>query len=183
MITTELQHDRALSEQLADDARRADRALELTGFNVEYAVQAYLEAQLWTQHDELYPEADNEIEEVEGVDRSEHGEMMDAFYSPDDIDSDYVDSVRAEIVDFVAAHPLAVRLYLGKRSSGDFGEDFLLTRDGCGVGFWDRGLGAVGNYLSLHTRPYGDSGYLYDGALCSDPRGARTFEPGILYGP
>ena len=42
------------------------------------------------------------------------------------------------------------------------GRDFLLTRDGHGTGFWDRGYGAIGKRLTDACRPYGDSG-LYVG--------------------
>lgn len=42
------------------------------------------------------------------------------------------------------------------------GHDFLLTRDGHGAGFWDRGLGDKGDRLTAACKPYGDSG-LYVG--------------------
>lgn len=37
------------------------------------------------------------------------------------------------------------------------GGDFLLTRNGHGTGFWDRGLGQVGTELTEMARPYGES--------------------------
>ncbi|MEG8178154.1 hypothetical protein GZH49_06335 [Nocardia terpenica] len=164
--------------QNPDDARTA-RALELTQFVVSEAVEGYLEAKLWTQYDELFPDADNDLpEDIEGIDRSEHCERLDGFYSVDDIDPRYIAEVRNEIVDFVTAHPLAVRLYLQKRTSGDFAHDFLLNRDGNGTGFWDRGLGTLGCCLSKWAEVYGASDDLWDGALSDDP----NFEPGRLYG-
>jgi hypothetical protein len=36
------------------------------------------------------------------------------------------------------------------------GHDFWLTRNGHGVGFWDRGLGAVGDALSKAAQAYGE---------------------------
>jgi hypothetical protein len=36
------------------------------------------------------------------------------------------------------------------------GHDFWLTRNRHGAGFWDRGLGEVGERLTAATRPYGE---------------------------
>jgi hypothetical protein len=35
------------------------------------------------------------------------------------------------------------------------GIDFYLTRNGHGAGFWDRGLGSIGDELSKDAKPYG----------------------------
>ena len=35
------------------------------------------------------------------------------------------------------------------------GHDFALTRNGHGTGFWDRGLGRIGDMLSNECKPYG----------------------------
>ena len=35
------------------------------------------------------------------------------------------------------------------------GHDFALTRNGHGTGFWDRGLGAIGDMLTEECEPYG----------------------------
>lgn len=40
------------------------------------------------------------------------------------------------------------------------GHDFLLTRQGHGAGFWDRGLGEVGIELTNVSKAYGDT-YVY----------------------
>lgn len=40
------------------------------------------------------------------------------------------------------------------------GHDFYLTREGHGAGFWDRGLGIVGDALTALAKPYGSSDYL-----------------------
>ncbi len=37
------------------------------------------------------------------------------------------------------------------------GHDFYLTRNGHGAGFWDQGLGAVGERLSKACKPYGST--------------------------
>jgi hypothetical protein len=42
------------------------------------------------------------------------------------------------------------------------GHDLWLTRNGHGVGFWDRGLGERGDWLTGMTKPFGDA-HLYAG--------------------
>lgn len=85
----------------------------------------------------------------------------------DTIDEDCVESVSAEALleikreceDFQAANKAdleaayAVRDYCEERA----GHDFYLTRNGHGAGFWDRGLGAVGDRLSKACKPYGST--------------------------
>lgn len=49
------------------------------------------------------------------------------------------------------------------------GHDFALTRNGHGAGFWDRGLGEVGERLSDLARLYGESSWYVgdDGSVTS----------------
>jgi hypothetical protein len=55
------------------------------------------------------------------------------------------------------------------RMTGEqLGYDFYLTANGHGAGFWDRGLGELGNWLTSIANPYGemgiyvgDDGFLY----------------------
>ena len=44
----------------------------------------------------------------------------------------------------------------GRYSWSQAGHDFALTRNGHGAGFWDRGLGLVGDALTSIAKPYGD---------------------------
>lgn len=37
------------------------------------------------------------------------------------------------------------------------GHDFWLTRNGHGAGFWDRGLGELGEYLTAMSKPFGSA--------------------------
>tara|TARA_Y100001938_G_scaffold40376_1_gene55889 strand:+ start:111 stop:518 length:408 start_codon:yes stop_codon:yes gene_type:complete len=46
--------------------------------------------------------------------------------------------------------------------SGSAGHDFWLTRNGHGAGFWDRGLGELGDRLSKASKAFGES-HLYAG--------------------
>lgn len=51
--------------------------------------------------------------------------------------------------------------YAEARSWGDAGHDFFLTREGHGAGFWDRGLGELGDRLSKACKGWGEYGYPY----------------------
>lgn len=42
------------------------------------------------------------------------------------------------------------------------GHDFYMTRNGHGVGFWDRGLGELGTWLTGICKPFGEA-YAYVG--------------------
>jgi len=206
---------------------RIDRhtyALDVSGLDVDEAVQGYLEAQLWTTTDELWRldyEAESALiklsdgaeltawenealegwKAVFGVDGlglsfgergpntdKHHDENLDSFYSLDDIDGNYVEAVEAEVREFAATHPLAVRMYLAQRdssashgtgsASAHFGHDLLLTRDHHGVGFWDRGLGELGEYLTSCAERIGGSADLFDARLATEPH--RATEPLLI---
>lgn len=160
-------------------------AIELSGADIEDMIDGYLECQLWAGLDNgqrhewrrstfgtnvvcdkcgLLTLDDEDIESpCEPV-------PYDENYSVDDIAPEYVDKVRAELSEVVAAHPLAVRMYLTQRKhnasdgsvSAHFGHDFYLTREGHGAGFWDRGLGELGDYLTGIAKSYGSADGLWD---------------------
>ncbi|UTN92852.1 hypothetical protein SEA_BENCH_134 [Mycobacterium Phage Bench] len=134
------------------------RSVELSGADINAMVEGYLDAQLWA-----------------GLDYREEGSEpvhYDENYSREDIAEDYVAAVRAELTEVVAQHPLAVRMYLNARNvrldwegsewSSAFGHDFYLTREGHGAGFWDRGLGELGEYLTGIAKSYGSAETLHD---------------------
>ncbi|AYR00241.1 hypothetical protein PBI_PAT3_131 [Mycobacterium phage Pat3] len=136
--------------------------IEASGADINAMVEGYLDAQLWA-----------------GLDYREEGSEpvpYDENYSREDIAEDYVAAVRAELTEVVANHPLAVRMYLAvsptarptygderKRLSNEhFGHDFYLTREHHGAGFWDRGLGELGDYLTKVAHSYGAATELWD---------------------
>ncbi|QQM15371.1 hypothetical protein SEA_POUND_216 [Mycobacterium phage Pound] len=132
------------------------RSIELSGADIDAMVTGYLEAQLWAGLD--YRDEDSEPVHY------------DENYSLEDISPEYVEHVRAELSEVVAQHPLAVRMYLNAREydpgqgtvSAHFGHDFYLTREHHGAGFWDRGLGELGEYLTRIADSYGSADELYD---------------------
>jgi hypothetical protein len=97
---------------------------------------AYVECALWSSNDESTPAG---------------GEPFDQNYGPDDIAPETLASMRADCDSFADAEAAD----LAGMNDGQAGHDFWLTRNGHGAGFWDRGLGALGDRLTQACRPYG----------------------------
>ena len=111
------------------------RACDLDGFT-----RAYLECALWSSHDES--------DEC-------GGDPLDENYSTDDIALEALQSAIDDCLSFQADN--ADDLAESGLSDEQAGHDFWLTRNGHGAGFWDRGLGAVGDRLSKASKPYGSA--------------------------
>jgi hypothetical protein len=63
-----------------------------------------------------------------------------------------------------AYHPLNEALNENGYGMEQAGNDFFLTRNGHGAGFWDRGLGSSGEAMSLIARSMGESStFILDG--------------------
>lgn len=154
----------------------------LVGADVDAIVKGYLDCQLWAQLDYDNPSCDCHASDPQNAC---HNYNLDKRYGLDDISADYVDRITGEIADIVVAHPLAVRMYLARLQrhgrSGDgmssaaaneqFGHDYYLTREGHGAGFWDRGLGELGQYLTNVSKWAGAADDLSDdgnGGLAAD---------------
>lgn len=74
--------------------------------------------------------------------------------------------MRADVEAFVKANEASL-LASGLRDE-QIGHDFWLTRNGHGAGFWDRGLGAIGDKLTAACKTFpqvdlyvGDDGKIY----------------------
>lgn len=116
--------------------------------------QAYIECALWSSTDDK-------------------GEPLDREHSPDDIDPATLQGMISDCQDFQESNrELLERAYALYTHSPEWshesqaGHDFWLTRNGHGAGFWDRGLGAVGQELTQAAKIYG-SVYLsaYEGKV------------------
>ena len=85
------------------------------------------------------------------------GAPLDDNYDSSDIAEESRNAAEAEIVDFLAlceSEGLRPFMHMGDEQ---FGHDFWLTRNGHGAGFWDRGLGEVGEKLTELAKTYGSS--------------------------
>lgn len=83
----------------------------------------------------------------------EGDEPLDALYDCDDFAESACIEMQEDIRDFIIAQWDDVR----DLGACQVGHDFLLTRNGHGTGFWDRGLGERGDRLTAACRPYGES--------------------------
>jgi hypothetical protein len=61
--------------------------------------------------------------------------------------------MRSELTDFVLKNQALLKA--SGLQDTQIGHDFWLTRNGHGAGFWDRGLGAIGDQLTTACKPYG----------------------------
>jgi hypothetical protein len=115
--------------------------------NIDNILKHYVIAALWSSVDE-------------------DDTPLDTNYSVEDIDSDALAKMREDVRDFVnVAHK---DLVASGQSEEQIGHDFWLTRNGHGAGFWDRGLGEVGDRLTAVCKIYsgvdlyvGDDGKVY----------------------
>jgi hypothetical protein len=111
----------------------------MTPFDIETILRHYMICALWSSNDESDESG---------------GDPMDANYDLEDIAPESVAEMREDVTDFVRAN---TQLLLDSgQSEEQIGHDFWLTRNGHGAGFWDRGLGEVGDRLSEACKPYGE---------------------------
>jgi hypothetical protein len=85
----------------------------------------------------------------------EDGSPLDRFFSADDISPDAIAQMRSECRDFIRHSLPLLREY--PQGCEQLGHDFWLTRNGHGAGFWDRGLGDLGDKLSAAAKTFGSS--------------------------
>jgi hypothetical protein len=86
------------------------------------------------------------------------GEPLDETYDADDVAPESITEMRKECDDFVNANENDLTDVQAEQA----GHDFALTRNRHGAGFWDRGVGALGDRLSEAAKVYGTQG-LYVG--------------------
>lgn len=107
--------------------------------NLDTFTIAYITCALWSSNDESTPQG---------------GEPMDRNYSMTDIAPETLRSMRDDCARFQEAHAALIeRAGLSAESAG---HDFWLTRNRHGAGFWDRGLGDVGEKLTDAARAFGE---------------------------
>lgn len=123
----------------------AERGLTMTTdtlpFNVGRVLHEYLVCALWSSCDE------NDV-------------PFDRDHDIEDLAPESVKESREVCVDFLTTNQ--ADLEASGLDESQIGYDLWLTRNGHGAGFWDRGLGEIGDRLSDMSKPYGE-GYVYKG--------------------
>lgn len=108
---------------------------------VDLAVEGYLAAMMWLGFEGTYPSAD-------------------------DLSPAAAASIREDVLGLYLSAREAHRDVRVAMEGSQFGHDFYLTRNRHGAGFWDRGLGDLGQWLTDMSHPYGESGeYIGDDGL------------------
>ncbi len=98
------------------------------------------------------------------------GQPLDESFSPDDIDGATLERMLKDCYDFVEAN--AADLETSGLSPDRAGHDFWLTREGHGAGFWDEGLGEIGDRLTKAAKAYGSFELYVDDS--TDPPKVRS---------
>ncbi len=113
-------------------------------------LEAYMTAALWSTTHTIDP-INPDDEDAEGETRN-----LDDDFSILDIHPDTVKEMAKDCAKFQTEnrlHLLAAYKREGYTESSA-GHDFWLTRNGHGVGFWDRGLGVVGDTLTAAAKQF-----------------------------
>lgn len=109
-------------------ARPWDGEARATADTCEQVLEAYVTCALWSSTDE-------------------DGTPMDRDHTPDDIAPDSLDRMAEDVFAFLSSC-WNDGLDLSAIEPAQIGHDFWLTRNGHGAGFWDRGLGELGDRLT-----------------------------------
>lgn len=92
------------------------------------------------------------------------GDELDQHYSADDLADEAQAQMAEDVVTFARDNAADVVAAADQLEYGypAIGHDLWLTRNGHGAGFWDRGLGELGDRLSDAAQAAGER-YLYPG--------------------
>lgn len=126
---------------------------EIQDVYLDSFTQAYAEATLWA-NTTLVRNGEPTEEPVEPA----WWQAPRRLWAVEAFDSDAQASIREDCGDFVRANWSDLK----DLDPSQAGHDFALTRNHHGAGFWDRGLGEVGERLTQACRPYGDSDAWFD---------------------
>lgn len=121
----------------------------ITDNDMEDFIKGYVDSALWSSTDNSDDSG---------------GDPLDDNYGPGDLTIEAVLSIREDCMDFINGNTADLILYMAERYAdlSYAGHDFWLTRCGHGTGFWDRGLGELGERLTAAAKVYGDC-YIYVG--------------------
>ena len=126
---------------------------------IDQVMDGYVLAALWSTNDESTPSG---------------GEPLDKNYGWLDIDGETLAWMRNDCKRFMEENTSAIRRFMWETEKTEheydyIGHDFWLTRNGHGVGLWDRNAGAVSESLTKVCHKFGGVD-LYvgdDGKICA----------------
>ena len=101
---------------------------------LDTVVQHYITALLWSE-------------------TADSGEPLDS--TDYELSQAAINTAEGDCESFLEVHAALVAELPDWYTAAQLGHDFLLTRNGHGVGFWDRGLGDLGQQLTAAAQSYG----------------------------
>lgn len=124
------------------DSEHLDRFFWLEKVNMSDSfLTGYIECALWSSTDNAYDSG---------------GNPLDSNYDESDLSPECRAEFERECKSFQEANVDDLTAYYATgRDLEHAGHDFWLTRNGHGTGFWDRGLGELGERLSKASKVYG----------------------------
>lgn len=133
----------------------------------QFATSAHAEPEFSLSGNELDELTDKYLEEALWSTSNDGGDAnLTEDFSLEDFDPDARRQAAEDVEGFFEANAELIaraKELVPSYSDKQVAEDFWLTRNGHGAGFWDRGLGDVGDQLTAMAKPYG-SVDLYVGA-------------------
>jgi hypothetical protein len=100
------------------------------------ATISYIEAALWSSHDD-------------------HGVPLDVLYGPAHLSEECEASMREDVGNFIDLLEIEGVDWSDAMTPESLGRDFWLTRNRHGAGFWDRGVGDLGDTLTSWAHTFG----------------------------
>lgn len=107
------------------------------------ALSGYFECALWSG-----------LDETTGADNPP---PLDDRFTVDDLADETRAQLARDLARFLRGLDRSDISEVARLDAGQVGHDLCLTRNGHGAGFWDRGLGELGERLSVHARAIGES--------------------------
>jgi hypothetical protein len=120
---------------------RASRFYDLHPF-----ILGYIEAALWSTTDDRHHE-----------DPDNYHECLEQNCDREDLSNDCLQRMVADCQKFQKDNEKLLEQYYEHRAYDYAGHDFWLTRNRHGVGFWDRGLGELGDKLTEACYEFGQA--------------------------
>jgi hypothetical protein len=124
-------------------------------------VSAFAGCDVYAPHAKLDAFATAYIDAALWSTTASNGTALDEYFDRDDLDADTRASMVSDCRDFQHTNRALLRraydVYLSKMGdehapAARAGHDFWLTRNGHGAGFWDRGLGKIGDELTTAAK-------------------------------
>lgn len=132
--------------------------------DIDAVTEAYLTAQLWTGTLDFYtntPEFGGESLTADSV--------LDSVVTVEQLSEEIKQEAREDVEQFLGMVSPYFKFWpnAAELTAEQIGHDFSLTRNGHGAGFWDRGLGELGDWLSRVAKSMGSSS-LYGAVVIAD---------------